>query len=150
MNIEQHTLRCANGLLYLAMACVLAGCAVWAIASGRFDRDWQPAAAAAGSVVALVWAGYYATLRWRVDAEGASRSVFFHTRRHAWAELQSASLSEHEHNGVASCCISLRFSGGTLELSSDLIARDDVETLRDDLRAAGMLFCEKMAENKGE
>ena len=137
--ITPRTLRCANGLLYFCMGVAVACCAAWGIGAGRITGGWQIAAMVVAAVVAVLWGGYYGALRWEVSDCGISRCLLGWRESYSWQQLEGATLSESSSNGVASCCITLSFPGVELRLSSDLLALDDVEGLRDDLRAAGFL-----------
>lgn len=144
--VTERTLRCANGMLYLMMGLGAAACAAWAIGSGRVHELWHIVAAVAGVLVCVVWGWYYASLRWEVGPSGICRRVWWVRRSYAWQDLAEAQLSESEARGVGSCCITLCFSGGErVRLSSELLALDEVEALRDELSAAGV-FCARCGE----
>ncbi len=137
MDIEFRSLRAANRGLYLGTSLlVLAACgyAVW-----RGATPWQAWLAAAAALATLLWGGYYAGLRYQVDAEGVSRHTFFTHRRVLWSELTSADIEEQESMGVAACRIHLDSAGGRITLSSDVLALDEVQELAADLRRVGLL-----------
>lgn len=138
-SLPHRTLRCANGRLYLLMALCTIGCAAWAFINGRLTGAWQVGAAAAAAIAALLWAGYYAALRWEITPEGICRHGLCPHREYRWQDLQEARLSETSDRGVDSCCLMLSFSNGKMRLGSDLIHLDEVQALRDDLMAAGLL-----------
>ncbi len=135
-----RSLRAANGGLYLATSLlVLAACAYALLQGGR--PAWQQWLAGAAALTALVWGGYYALLRYQVDALGISRHSFFVTREHIlWEELAEATFEEQENMGIARCTLCLRaHHGTTLTLSSDLLALDAILELANELRERGLL-----------
>ena len=137
--LPSRTLRCANGALYLLMALSVAGCVAWGILSGRLSGLWQIGSSIAAALLALLWGGRYAALRWETGAQGICHRLLCFRKNYHWESLRSASLQENDTRGVATCCITLTFTEGELRLSSDLISLDDLELLRDDLIAAGLL-----------
>lgn len=137
--LPPRTLRCANGALYLLMGLAVAGCAAWAIGSGRVAGAWHTCAALAGAALALLWGGSYTLLRWEIGPAGITHRSILRRRCYPWANLQNAQIQQSEQNGVATCCLQFNFSNGALELSSQLIALDELEQLSEDLAAAGLL-----------
>lgn len=137
--LPPRTLRCANGALYLVMALALNACALWAALTGRLSGASWGIAALAG-LCSLLWALYYATLHWQLDAQGLTRRVYLLRKKtYPWQQLRSAKLHEEARMGVGVCRIYFEFAEGVLCLSSELIPLDDMETLRDDLREIGIL-----------
>lgn len=132
----ERTLHSANAGLnvFMALAVVIAAAyAMWG--RGGDVREWQRWFCGAGALIAVLWGGYYARFRVRVDTAGISfraiRSRFF-----PWRQLVTAHVEEFDRQGVASCCIVLTFSpGGTVRISSDVLDLEDVRTLADELRS---------------
>ncbi len=131
----ERTLRSANAGLnvFMALAVVIAAAyAMWG--RGGDVQEWQKWLCGAGALIAVLWGGYYARFRVRVDAAGISfravRSRFF-----PWQQLVAAHIEEYDRQGVASCCVVLTFSpGGTVRISSDVLDLEDVRTLADELK----------------
>ena len=138
-SLPSRTLRCANGALYLLMALGVEAALVYAWCAGRLEGPLLLALGCCGGCVALIWALWYATLCFRVDASGVSRRVLWSVRSRRWADLKEAHASESEERGVVSCCIRLVFEEGVWCIGSDLFSPDEVQGLREDLRAAGLL-----------
>lgn len=136
--LPSRTLRCANGALYMLMALATTAAAVYAALSGKLT-GLPMLLSAAGALIILLWAGYYATLSYRVGPEGISRSVFWRTRTRCWQDLLKAELYEHEAQGVATCRIRLSFASGVWCISSELFVPESVQELKSDLIAAGLL-----------
>ncbi len=138
MDIAFRSLRAANRGLYLGTALlVLAACAyTWWRGNAE---PWQLWAAGLASLATLLWGGYYAGLRYQVDAEGVSRHTFTTHRSLRWAELASADIEERDSQGVAVCRIHLSAPGCCITLSSDVLALDEVRELAAELREKGIL-----------
>ncbi len=138
MDIEFRSLRAANRGLYLGTSLlVLAACGYTAWRGGA--AEWQLWAAGVAAVAILLWGGYYAGLRYQVDAEGVSRHTFFSHRRILWAELASADIEERDSQGVACCRIHFDAPGRRLTLASDVLPLDEVQELAAELRDKGVL-----------
>lgn len=130
----ERTLRSANAALNVGMALAVVAAAVYVlwVRSGEV-REWQVWLCGAGVFVALLWGGYYARYRVRVDARGvtvrAVRSRFF-----SWQQLVSAQVEETDSRGIASCCITLTFSPGeTVRISSEMVELEAVQQLAREL-----------------
>lgn len=136
--MTHRTLHCANGTLYLLMGLAVAACAAWAISAGRIAGAWQISATIAAATVAALWGAYYAILlRWEVSPTGIRSRI--PRRFYPWQHLQNAHLQQSDHHGIATCRLHLTFAEGELELSSELISLSELESLRDELIAAGYL-----------
>ncbi len=135
-----RSLRAANRGLYLGITLLVLSAVAYVLWQGE-RPEWQQWLAAAAAVVTLLWGGYYALLRYQVDALGVSRYSFFLCReRILWEELAEATLDEQDSMGSARCTITLRAGDGhTLTLSSDLLSLDALETLATDMRQQGFL-----------
>ncbi len=132
-----RTLRAANHGLYLSasmMLLLICAYTVW-----RGAEPWQTRVAAAASLATLLWGGYYAGLRYQVDAEGVSRHTFFTHRRIAWADLSGAELEEHDSQSIAVCRIHLSSPAVNITLSSDVLSLDEVQDLAAEMREKGIL-----------
>ena len=138
-DLPTRTLRCANGALYIVMALGVVGACIWSIAAGRLVAGWQVGAAVAGALGACLWAGYYAALAWEISAAGVYRRFLWRRRLYTWQSLQHAELRESEDKGVAMCAIELDFAEGKVTLSSELLPLDEIQALRDELVARGLL-----------
>lgn len=137
--ITPRTLRCANGSLYLAMAICTIAAAAYAIACGRLHEPWHIAAAAGGGLLALLWGGYYAALRYKTDATGLTHTLLWSSRSYPWASLVSCTSQSTETRGVARCALNFIFTEGSLCISSDLFPLEDVQDLRQELIEAELL-----------
>ncbi len=133
-------LRAANRGLYLGTLLLVLGACAWTLWQGERPA-WQQWAAGVAALLALLWGGYYALLRYQVDALGVSHYSFFMLRRRIlWEELAEATLDSQDSMGTARCTLTLRaHNGTTLTLSSDLLPLDEVEQLAVDLRQQGFL-----------
>ncbi len=137
-----RSLRAANRGLYLGTTLLVLGvCAYTLLYAER--PDWQQWLAAAAALITLLWGGYYALLRYQVDALGVSRHSFFMTReRILWDELAEVLLDEQDSMGTARCTITLRAQDGrSLTLSSDLLPLEELTLLADELREAHGVQC---------
>ncbi len=133
-------LRAANRGLYLGMSLLVLGVCIYAFLQGERPA-WQQTAAAAAGLLTLIWGGYYALLRYQVDAMGVSRYSFFSLRaRILWEELEAATLEQQESMGTARCTLHLRACDGrSLTLSSDLLPLDELLELAEELQQQGYL-----------
>ncbi len=135
-----RSIRAANQGLYLGTSLlVLAACAytLW-----RGERpEWQLWLAGLAALITLAWGGYYALLRYQVDAQGVSRHSFFMVReRILWSELTQAEYEEHDSMGTARSTLRLHAQDGRgLTLTSDLLPPNALAELADDLRSQGLL-----------
>lgn len=136
--IIPRTLRAANVGLY--MVCVLF--VIFACAYVLFTRELSQSAAWAivfcGALCSL-WGIYYVLLRFRVNETGITRIAFFRAKNFSWQTLTGAEIEETDENGIASCKITLHFTGASLVLSSELLSLDALQELTADLRSAGIL-----------
>ena len=139
LSIPSRTLRCANGALYMIMALCTAAAAAYAFTKGHLTEPWHIALAIGGSILALLWGGYYAALRYRVDAEGLTHSLLWSSRFYPWSELISCTAMSTDSQGEACCTLSFSFTGGDISISSSLFSLDEVQELRSDLADAGAL-----------
>ncbi len=116
------------------------GACAWALAHGERPL-WQLWLAGAAALITLIWGGYYALLRYQVDALGISHHSFFCTRnRILWEELDGVTVDEQDSMGTARCTITLRAKDGrTLTLSSDLLPLEEVQELAAELRPEGAI-----------
>ncbi len=132
-----RTLRCANAGLYLCAVALVWGAAGYAL----FCRElwWQQAAAVAAALAASVWGGYYAALRYTVDADGVERRSLFGTRKLLWNELTEARLQEHHSEETTSLTLFLHSPAGRMSMSSDLLPLEDMEALAAELKEAGIV-----------
>ncbi len=133
-------LRAANRGLYLGTTLLVLGAVAYVLWQGG-RPEWQQWLAAAAALITLIWGGYYALLRYQVDALGVSCHSFFFTRcRILWEELESVDVDEQDAMGTARCALTLRAKDGrSLTLSSDQLALDEVEELAAELRERGYL-----------
>lgn len=134
-----RTLHCANGMLYLLMALAVVGAAVWAIMVGRVQGSAQVTLIVGGCVLAMLWGGYYAALRYRVDERGIAKCLLWKKKFYSWETLRQASAQVQDERGIMICRIWLVFDGAELCVSSELLDQDAVLAFKDDLVAAGLL-----------
>lgn len=144
--MEPRTLRCANGRLYLGFVLGIIAAAVYVAVTRHFSIA-ELIGIAALCVVALIWGGYYVTLRYIIDAEGVTQRLFFRSHRLLWSELTAADVQEKHSPGVESCTLVLTTAGSTLSLSSDILNPDEVHDLVEDMRTAGLLKQQDTAGN---
>lgn len=135
----ERTLRCANAALNAAMALSVVGVGAYAVISHRLQEAWQLYMAAVAAVMALLWGAYYVCLCYRISPDGISRRSWWRTETRRWAQLTGARVEETSDRGIASCTICLTFAEEEWRISSDLLSLDDVQELKADLHAAGLL-----------
>lgn len=136
--IPRRTLRCANGALYLLMALAVVAAAAYAVLSGRLQGPVQCGLACGGCVLALLWAGYYAALSYRVHPAGVTRCLL-RRRTRSWATLRGGSIYRCDERGVMVCRITLEFEEGVWCISSELFEPQAVQELAEALEAADLL-----------
>ena len=134
-----HTLRGANAHLYLTMSIAVVACAAWAIASGRICGTWQTCATALAALIALLWGGNYALLRWQVGPTGITTRSLLTRRFYPWNTLQSATAEHSDHQGIATYTLTFHFTEATLTLTSQLINPDTLHTLHTHLTTIGII-----------
>ncbi len=135
----KRTLRSANAALYAMMVIGVVGCiaAVWKW-RGADWCEWQRALAASAGALAVLWGGYYALYRVKVDAAGVAIGVL-RMRRYDWRYLRGVTVCQSDEMGMAHCSITLSFvPGGDIEISSSILALHDVQEMLDEWREAGM------------
>lgn len=135
--VTPRTLRCANGALYMLMALGVVAAAAYAVICGRVEGAVQLGLALGGCVLALLWGGYYAALRYRVSPEGVTRCLLGQ-RVQPWAALRRGDIYRKDERGVAVCRITLEFEGCCWCISSELFDQDAVQELAAELTAAGL------------
>lgn len=122
------------------MALAVVAASVYAALNERLPQGWAVMALVVlGCALVCIWAGFYATYTYRVEAGGITRSLFGRRRTRVWSSLARASVYHHEAQGVAVCRITLEYPEGIWRISSELFDPDSVRELADELREAGLL-----------
>lgn len=132
-----RTLRCANAPLYFCATLLVLGAAIHVLCCK--DELWQQVVAALAALITPLWTAHYIALRFTVTEESITRRSLRGTTSIRWAELTSATLSETQNQGTASCTIHLRAGDKQMTVSSDLLSLEEVEELAKDLKASGIL-----------
>lgn len=132
-----RTLRCANAPLYFCATLLVLGAAIHVLCCK--DELWQQVVAALAALITPIWTAHYIALRFTVTEESITRRSLRGTTSIRWAELTSATLSETQNQGTASCTIHLRAGDKQMTVSSDLLPLEEVEELAKDLKASGIL-----------
>lgn len=137
--MSPRTLRAANATLYLCLALLVLAAAVYACCTR--EGLWQQGLALAGGLVALLWAAYYISLRYTVNAMGiCERRLGKGTRCLPWTELERAELQHKHMQEVESLTLLLHSKQGfTMSLSSELLSLEAMEELVEEMRRAGIL-----------
>ena len=139
-SVTSRRFRCANRSLYFGMMLAVFAAMVYTLATGRLPELWQQLIASICTILTLLWGSFYTTLCMEVNSEGISRRIWFFHRLFFWSLLRNVELSEFDLNGIRHCSLLFIFSDGTkIEISSHLFPPDDVQELRDDLRACNLL-----------
>ena len=136
--LQEHTLRCANGALYLVMALAVVAATIYAIVCGRLEGALPCGLAGGGCALALLWAGYYMALSYRVCPQGVSRRLV-RRRFLPWHTLRGGSICRQEERGVMLCRITLKFEEATWCISSELFDPEAVQVLASALESQGVL-----------
>ena len=133
-----RTIRSANFAFYWGcIALVLFACIYV-----PFTRTLSPlllTCLVAAGVACCLWGGYYATLCYKIDAEGITRCSLFGKKHLLWRAVTESDWQETDANSIASCRLTLVTPQQTMVLSSDLLPLDAVQELAADLRTAGLL-----------
>lgn len=136
--MTERTLRCANGPLYMGFVLGIIAAAVY-VCLTRLTGVWEILGVAGLTIIAAIWGGFYYFLRFRINAEGVTRSLLGHHRSIHWADITMAELRHNQSPGTESCTIVLTSARESISLSSDLLPLDQVEELAKELKEAGIL-----------
>lgn len=125
------------------MALAVAAAAAYATASGKLEEPWHIGAAILAALTALLWGGYYATLRCSITADALCLRYLWvkHTLR--WSDLLQAEAYEQEAQSIASCKILLTFTKKSICISSELYPLEEVQEFCRELTCAGYLQAKK-------
>lgn len=133
-----RVLRCANGPLYMGFVLGIIAAVVYVCAT-KLTGGWEILGVLLLTLIAALWGGFYYVLRFRIDAEGITRSLLWYRRSIRWAEITEAELHHIQSPGTESYTITLRSATEAITLSSDLLPLHQVEELAEELKAAGIL-----------
>ena len=128
-----RTIRSANFAFYWGCLALVVFACIY-VPMTRNLSPWMLAGVAVAGVACCLWGLYYATLCYKVDAEGQA--------------LTECDWQETDANSIASCRLTLVAPQQTMVLSSDLLPLDAVQELAADLRAAGHLPAEEKIDDK--
>lgn len=142
-----RTIRSANFAFYWGCLALVVFACIY-VPMTRNLSPWMLAGVAVAGVACCLWGLYYATLCYKVDAEGITRCSLFGEKRLQWQALTECDWQETDANSIASCRLTLVAPQQTMVLSSDLLPLDAVQELAADLRAAGHLPAAEKIDDK--
>lgn len=129
-----RTLRCANAGLYACGALLILISSIWYIIQHPGIEHYP--LPIIGTILSLLWAAYYCTLRITIDSTGIKRSTLYSQRTLTWQAITHWEIQEQEEQEQATCRI-LLYSADTptpLTISSELLPLDDVRQLAHQLQ----------------
>ena len=136
--MNTRVLRCANGPLYMGFVLGIIAAVVYVCAT-KLTGLWEILGVLFLTLIAALWGGFYYVLRFRIDAEGITRSLLWSQRSIRWADITKAELRHIQSPGTESYTIILSSATETITLSSDLLPLHQVEELAEELKTAGIL-----------
>ena len=136
--MNTRVLRCANGPLYMGFVLGIIAAVVYVCAT-KLTGLWEILGVLFLTLIAALWGGFYYVLRFRIDAEGITRSLLWSQQSIRWADITKAELRHIQSPGTESYTIILSSATETITLSSDLLPLHQVEELAEELKTAGIL-----------